>query len=144
MLAQFNIARALWPLDDPRMAGFTGNVGRINALAERSDGYVWRLEDEAGPLAPKFPDDPLMTFTLSVWRDLDSLRAFTWTTVHKRFRLRRDEWFQPQTGPYLAIWPIAESHRPDGTEALAMLGQLTREGPSEAVFGVEALAPQAA
>jgi hypothetical protein len=141
MLGQFNIARARWPLDDPRMAEFTQNVDRMNALAARSPGYVWRLEDEEGPDAPKFPGDPLMTFTLSVWRDADSLRAFTWSTIHKRFRMRRDEWFQPLDRPYLAIWPISDGHRPNGREALAMLDLLTREGASDAVFGTEALMP---
>ena len=62
----------------------------------------------------------------------------------KRFRLRRGEWFEPWDGPYLAIWPIADDHRPDGQEALAMLDRLAREGPSEAVFGTEALAREAA
>ena len=143
-IAQFNIALARWPLDDPRMAGFTDNIRRINGLAERSPGYLWRLVDETGPEAPKFPDHPLMTFTLSLWRDVESLRHFTWNTLHKRFRLRRAEWFVPWEGPYLALWPVAEGHRPDGTEALAMLERLAHEGPSEAVFGVEALAKEVA
>ena len=139
MIAQFNIARARWPLDDPRMAEFKTNVGRMNALAERSPGYVWRLLDEEGPDAPKFPGDDRMTFTLSAWRDVESLRHFTWNTLHKRFRMRRTEWFEPLDGPYLAIWPIEDDHRPDGAEALAMLERLGRKGPSEAVFGTEAL-----
>ena len=108
MLAQFNIARARWPHDDPRMREFTDNINRINGLAARSPGYVWRLIDEDGPNAPKFPSDPRMTFTLSVWRDLESLRHFTWNTLHKRFRLRTTEWFEPLGEAYLAIWPIAE------------------------------------
>ncbi|MFK7944089.1 MAG: DUF3291 domain-containing protein [Paracoccaceae bacterium] len=141
MIGQFNIARARWPLDDPRMAGFMNNVGRMNALARRSPGYIWRLEDEEGPDAPKFPGDPLMTFTLSVWKDVDSLRAFTWSTIHKRFRMRRDEWFQEFNGPCLVLWPVADEHRPTGAEALDMLDLLTREGPSEHVFGTEVLTP---
>lgn len=141
MLGQFNIARARWPLNDPRMAGFSDNVTRINAVAERTPGFVWRLEDEHGPDGAHFPDDPLMTYTLSVWQDVDALRQFTWSTVHKRFRMRRDEWFQPLSGAYLAIWPIAAGHRPTGAEALSMLARLAKEGPSEAVFGTEALMP---
>src|SRR5688500_17840285 len=47
-LAQVNIARALYPLDDPRIAEFMENLARINALAEQSAGFVWRLQDEAG------------------------------------------------------------------------------------------------
>ncbi|MEM7190602.1 MAG: DUF3291 domain-containing protein, partial [Pseudomonadota bacterium] len=98
-IGQFNIARALWPLDDPRMKEFMDAIPKMNALAERTPGYIWRLEDENGPDAPKFPDDPRMTLTLSVWRDVDSLRHFTWNTVHKRFRMRTREWFEPPKGP---------------------------------------------
>lgn len=141
MLAQFNIARARWPLDDPRMRDFTNNVGRMNALAERSDGFIWRLKDEQGPDAPRFPGDPLMTYTLSVWRDLESLRQFTWMTLHKRFRMRAPEWFEKLEGPYLALWPIPAGHRPNGDEAQMMLMRLTTEGPSKEVFGTEALTP---
>ncbi|MGD1925114.1 MAG: DUF3291 domain-containing protein [Paracoccaceae bacterium] len=84
-----------------------------------------------------------MTFTLSVWADVESLRAFTWQTLHKRFRLRRGEWFEPASQAYLAIWPIAAGHRPDGTEALAKLAALRQNGPGPDVFGTEALVPQA-
>ena len=140
-IAQFNIARARWPLEDSRMSGFTGMIDRMNGIAARSDGYIWRLVDESGPDAPTFPGDPRMTFTLSVWRDVESLRAFTWTTLHKRFRLRTSEWFEPLGQAYLAIWPIANDHRPNGGEAMAMLNKLRKEGPSDAVFGTERIMP---
>lgn len=140
-IAQFNIARARWPLEDHRMSGFTDMIDKMNAIATRSPGYIWRLIDEHGPDGAKFPGDPRMTFTLSVWQDVESLRIFTWHTLHKRFRLRASEWFEPHDQAYLAIWPIAEGHRPDGTEALGMLDQLRVEGPSDAVFGTEALRP---
>lgn len=138
-LAQFNIALARYPLDDPRMVDFTDNIKRINGLAERSPGYLWRLVDEEGPDAPTFPDHPHMTFTLSLWQDVDSLRHFTWNTLHKRFRLRRDDWFVPLEGPYLALWPVPDGHFPDGAEAQRMLAKLAAEGPSDAVFGTEAI-----
>lgn len=141
MIGQFNIARARWPLDDPRMSGFTDAAWRINALAERSDGFVWRMKDETGPDGPKFPGDPLMTVTISVWRDLDALRAFTWTTLHKRFRMRRAEWFEPHTGRYLVMWDIPDGHRPNGAEAQAALARLEAEGPGPGLYGVEALTP---
>src|SRR5579884_2056779 len=47
-LAQFNIARIRYPLDDPRMAEFVDNVHRINGLAEQIEGFIWRLQDESG------------------------------------------------------------------------------------------------
>ncbi|MFZ0670378.1 MAG: DUF3291 domain-containing protein, partial [Pseudolabrys sp.] len=47
-LAQFNIARILYPLDDPRMREFVENVDRVNGLADKIPGFVWRLQDERG------------------------------------------------------------------------------------------------
>ena len=47
-LAQVNIGRVLGGPDDPRMADFYNNLARINALAERMPGFVWRLKDEEG------------------------------------------------------------------------------------------------
>lgn len=140
-IAQFNIARARWPLDDPRMRDFTGMIDRMNALAARSPGYIWRLIDEGGPDAPQFPRDPRMTFTLSVWQDIDSLRHFTWNTLHKRFRARRAEWFEPLATRYLVLWPVADGHHPDGAEALARLAEIDANGPGPALWGTEALAP---
>ena len=138
-IGQFNIARALYPLDDPRMAGFKDNIERINGIAERSPGFIWRLLDEDGPDRAKFPGDPRMTFTLSVWADVDSLSRFTWNTLHKRFRQRRAEWFEPMDSRYLVMWPIADGHRPNGKEALERLAELDRTGPTDRVFGNESL-----
>jgi hypothetical protein len=52
-LAQLNIALMKEPLESPRMADFVANLERINALAESSPGFVWRLPpDAAQPGAP--------------------------------------------------------------------------------------------
>lgn len=47
-LAQINLARMIAPLDDPRMTEFVAQLGPINALADRSPGFVWRLQSETG------------------------------------------------------------------------------------------------
>ena len=47
-LAQINLARLIAPLDDPRIADFVAQLDTINALAEQSPGFVWRLQDESG------------------------------------------------------------------------------------------------
>ncbi len=47
-LAQINIARMLAPIDDPLMAEFVAQLPNINALAEKSPGFVWRLQTETG------------------------------------------------------------------------------------------------
>ncbi len=58
-LAEFNIARIRFPLDDPRMAEFVDNVERVNMLAEQIEGFVWRLKDESGhAMNMRVYDDP--------------------------------------------------------------------------------------
>ena len=52
-LAQLNIAMLREPLESPGMADFVANLERINALAEASPGYLWRLQDEAGDATAK-------------------------------------------------------------------------------------------
>jgi hypothetical protein len=47
-IAQVNIARMLAPLDDPIMAEFVAYLSEINALADRSQGFVWRFQTEEG------------------------------------------------------------------------------------------------
>lgn len=42
-LAQLNVASMKYPLDSPEMADFANNLDRINALAEASPGFAWRL-----------------------------------------------------------------------------------------------------
>ena len=76
-----------------------------------------------------------------MWRDIESLRKFTWNTIHKRFRLRNAEWFEPLGKAYLVIWPVAEGHLPGGQEALDRLAQLRQTGPTDQVFGTEAIRP---
>jgi hypothetical protein len=43
-IAQMNVASARYPLDDPRIAEFVGLLDEVNALAEGSPGFVWRLK----------------------------------------------------------------------------------------------------
>ena len=47
-LAVFNIARLRAPMDDPLIDDFRNNLDPINALAEQSPGFVWRLQDDSG------------------------------------------------------------------------------------------------
>ena len=47
-IAQLNVARAVAPLGDPRLADFMALLDEVNRLAERSPGFVWRLQGESG------------------------------------------------------------------------------------------------
>jgi len=54
-LAQVNIAHMRAPLDDPLMAGFVAQLETINALADASPGFIWRLQSAGARSLRKEP-----------------------------------------------------------------------------------------
>jgi hypothetical protein len=67
-LAQLNIAKMLAPIDSPIMADFVANLDTINALAEKSNGFVWRLKDDTNNATSiKIFDDDFLIVNASVW-----------------------------------------------------------------------------
>ena len=139
-LAQFNIARIKYPLDDPRMAEFVVNVARINALAEQIEGFVWRLKDESGhAMNMRVYDDPAILPNLTVWENAQALERFVFQTLHGRFYRRREQWFEP-IEPTLVLWWVAAGARPTLQEGVARLDYLKAHGPSDHAFGWESLA----
>lgn len=138
-LAEFNIARIRWPLDDPRMAEFVDNVDRVNKLAEQIDGFVWRLQDESGhAMNMTVYGDPTILPNLTLWKNGAALERFVWQTLHGRFYRRREEWFVPIKTP-LVLWWVPTGHRPDMDEAVERLEMLKKHGPSTEAFGWETL-----
>jgi hypothetical protein len=139
--AQLNIGRFRYPPDDPRMAGFMTNLDRINALAERSEGFVWRLKDESNNATAIRPaSDPTMAVNLSVWEGAEALERFVWATVHKQFYNRKGDWFEKLGTPHFVMWPIPAGHIPDLEEAMGRLEHLRANGDSYFAFGWSHLA----
>jgi hypothetical protein len=139
-LAELNIGRLRYPADDPRVADFMNNLDLVNALAERTSGFVWRLKDDSGNATNIRPyDDPQMIVNLSVWESVEALERFVWQTVHKRFYGRRPEWFDKMDKPHFVIWWVRPGHRPTVDEAKARLEHLTVHGPSDHAFGWESV-----
>jgi hypothetical protein len=138
-LAEFNIARIKYPLDDPRMREFVDNVDRINKLADTLPGFVWRLQGENGhAMDMRIYDDPAILPNLTVWENVEALERFVFKTVHGRFFDRRETWFaQPE--PTLVLWWVPAGHRPTLDEAVARLDHLRANGPSDFAFGWESL-----
>ncbi len=76
-LAQVNIGRIRAPLDSPVMADFVAQLDAINALAEASPGFVWRLQGEGNDATSLRPfDDDFIIVNMSVWESLEDLRAY--------------------------------------------------------------------
>lgn len=139
-LAEFNYGVLRHPFDDPRIADFTDGLDRVNAIAARSDGFVWRLPDaemEAAQLDPDgvFGGNPQVASTLSVWRDADSLNRFVWQTVHAQFYARKDEWFSTEDSGNLVLWWVPEGARPTVADGMERLRHWRANGDTEFAFG---------
>jgi hypothetical protein len=134
-LAQVNIARARGEMTDPVMAEFAAALSEINALAERTPGFVWRLQTEDGDATAIRPyDDPRILINLSVWTDLDALRGYVFRSEHARYMRRRREWFERFERVYVALWWVPAGHRPPVAEAVDRLAHLEAHGATPNVF----------
>lgn len=140
-LAQINIARLLHPQDDPRVAEFMDNLEAVNAIAERSPGFVWRFTDESGNATDTQAfDDPLVIVNMSVWEGAEALEAFVFQTVHHKFYSKRRQWFDPAFGPALALWWVPAGETPSLADGVARWEKLRANGPSADAFGWEGVA----
>jgi hypothetical protein len=141
-LAQLNIGRIRYEIEDPRMKDFVDNLAFVNGLAERSPGFVWRYQDNSGNATNTRPyaADPRMAVNMSVWQDVASLERFVWQTLHKRFYGRRHEWFETLGERYMVMWWVPAGHLPSVQEAIDRLEHLKAQGPSDHAFGWENLA----
>ncbi len=134
-LAQLNVGVIQGPMDSPVMADFAANLDRINALADRSDGFVWRLQTEDGDATAIRPfGDVNMLVNMSVWKDLESLSRYVYSSEHAQIMRRRREWFERMDEAYLVLWWVPEGHRPSVEEALARLERLRANGPGPEAF----------
>ena len=76
-LAELNIATSVADLDNPAMAGFMNALDAVNAIAERSPGFVWRLKDESGnAIGFKRDGDPREIYNLLVWERAQDLEFY--------------------------------------------------------------------
>ncbi len=133
-LAQLNIAAMKDPLESPGMADFVSNLDRINALAESSPGFVWRLQSDQGNATNLRPLGDMTLVNLSVWRDLESLQSFVYKSYHAQVMTRRKEWFERMADAYLVLWWVPQGIRPAFTEAAERLAVLRAKGPTPAAF----------
>ncbi len=147
-LAQLNMGRLSHPADHPAVAEFMDNLELINGLAERSPGFVWRLQDEAGNATglgfPGFETDPQVIANVSVWESAAELQDFVFNTVHVRFYKKRAAWFEVQKDAHFVMWWIPQGHRPDLIEAADRLAHLRAQGDTPDAFGWSYLADNAA
>lgn len=134
-LAQFNVARCLAPLEDPRMAGFTGRLAQINALGDAAPGFVWRLQGEGGTSSElQFTRDPMLIVNLTVWTSVAALWAYTYQSEHRTLFAGRAGWFERLDGPSVVLWWIPAGELPTAQEGFVRLATLKADGPSRDAF----------
>jgi hypothetical protein len=134
-LAQVNIGQARGEMTDPVMAGFVNRLAEINALADASPGFVWRLQTEDGDATAVRPyADTRILINLSVWADLASLRLYVYRSPHASVMRSRRDWFERFDRVYAALWWVPAGHRPTVAEAIQRLSHLEQHGPTAHSF----------
>ena len=134
-LAQANVAHMRAPLEDPIMEGFRSQLDRINEIADRSPGFVWRLQTaEGNATAIRAYDDERMLFNMSVWQSVEALHQYVYRSDHVGPLRRRRDWFLPYQGAVLVLWWIPAGHIPSIEEAKERLRWLEERGPTPDAF----------
>lgn len=141
-LAQVNIGRMKGPLESDVMSGFVVRLDEINALADGSPGFVWRLQNAAGNATYLRPyDDDRILFNLSVWESVEQLKAYVYRTAHAELLRDRRAWFENLGRAYVALWWVPAGHLPGVDEAKKRLAHLEEHGPSPFAFTFKELFP---
>ncbi|MGR8946507.1 MAG: DUF3291 domain-containing protein [Gammaproteobacteria bacterium] len=134
-MAQLNIADMRYTTEDPAMADFVAALDEVNAAAEASPGFIWRLKGDINNATDIriFGRDDLLV-NLSLWASVESLKAYVMADKHLKIMRRRAEWFRPATKPMLVLWWHPPQSMPTVQLAEQKLIKLRDEGPSQAAF----------
>ena len=138
-LAQVNVALAKAPLDSPRLRSFVELLEPVNALADRSPGFVWRLQTEDGNATAvrAFPDDDhegRLIVNLTVWESFEALADYVYCSAHLEVMRRRREWFARTAKAHLALWWVPAGTRPTVADAEERVAVLRAQGPTPYAF----------
>ena len=134
-LAQVNVARMRTPLEDPAMIDFVARLEEINALADRSPGFVWRLQTAEGNATYLRPyADHLLLFNMSVWESVEHLKRYVYYSAHVQVLRRRAEWFERPGAVHMALWWLPAGDLPSVDEGKKRLAYLEANGPTAFAF----------
>ena len=141
-LAQINVARLVAPEGDPTVQPFFDALDGVNALADASPGFIWRLQGENGNATGVNPTgDDRLIINMSVWTDPETLFAFVYRSAHTPVMAKRRQWFERPGGAYQALWWVPATAMPSVEDGLARIRHLDRFGPSAHAFTFKTLQP---
>lgn len=134
-LAQINIGRLVAPIDHPQIADFVRQLDDVNALADASPGFVWRLQSESGnAIDIAYNDDPFVIVNMSVWKSVETLREFVYKSHHIDVLRDRYKWFEKMSKPYYCLWWVPAGHIPSVAEGRERLEHYQENGPTAYSF----------
>lgn len=129
-----------------QVQGFVDRVPGVYQAADTSDGFHARSirdvgtwlhswgEIELPACFPAPPSDKHIAMTLSLWRDLESVAAFSYHGPHGEALTKRREWFEKSKFPEYAAWWVPADHAINWKEGNARLEHLHFNGPSAFSF----------
>jgi len=134
-LAHANVAEMRTAYDDPRMAGFVARLDPLNAIADSSPGFIWRLDDDStDEVAAGLFDAPLLIFNMSIWESVEALEDYAYKSGHIEAVRKRAEWFVIPTRSPFVLWWVEAGHIPTIEEAKTKFDLLWNFGPSQQAF----------
>lgn len=144
-LAIYNFGMFREPAESPSNQGFHDREPANFAAVERAPGFLGRAGYDDEPdreswgvrVYPRFyveRGDGSSPSTLSLWANIESLMAFTYSGLHAEALRHASAWFLPKSWPPYVLWWVEDGRRPDWYEAIAKLELLHDRGPSPEAF----------
>ena len=124
-LAQFNLAKLRYGLDDPGLTRFEIGANMIRRASVEARGHVWNQQDVI--------DDAYFA-TRSIWRSVEALEDFVYSGIHHRYMKLSATWFVSGKERQMVLWQVAAGIRPSLAEAQAKLQQIRMDGPGAEAF----------
>ena len=140
-LAQLNIAKMKFAIDSPELADFVARLEDINALADESPGFVWRLQTEDGDATAVDYFGPDYLVNMSVWADVESLHGYVYRSAHNEVMAQRKQWFDRMLEAYTVLWWIPTGTVPTIEQADERLQKLRQNGPGAEAFTFKQIFP---
>lgn len=117
------------------MTEFADALEEVNAVAEASPGFIWRLQTSSGNATDiQAYRDPKILVNISVWQSVEYLKAYVYKSLHGDFFVRRRKWFKKYQGEHFAMWWIPNGHLPTVEEGKAKLEYLELHGDTSECF----------
>ena len=121
------------------------NLQPINAVADASPGFIWRLQTEEGDATSlRFSDDEWLIVNMSVWSR--SMRCATTSTARRTPTscVGSQEWFERMSEAFVALWWIEAGTLPTIERCPRAFGRAPRRRSDAVRVHAEAAVPASA